>query len=505
MRKLWLPAIIFALANVPIPQSPGSWGTGGCYAQPAAVAVNGPTGWFESASSPGWQCKRANGKIIEWFQPSTGKYLVLVGAGSWPLLDQRWEDRTPPADWIVRGAAKAEPKKVATGEEPGRAPTSGLHFGYGRYDRPNSAAPKVPSPAAPIGHGQKDPPPQVDVDAVMRLGSLVQHIDGTYRDGPDDVFAQAMAPPADDSGKWFISVVSMQACPACVKLKADWKTNDQLRSLAKPEPENQKESWAHFNVYDKDDKSQQWRWASIKVTGFPTVLVQPPRNGSFGDPKTVVYQGTYGGTPDKLAAAIRDAIKRYTAKLPRNLLEVAPVPREIGLAATEEIGQKKTGVDPPWKPAPKVDLPANPSIPAPNPNDQVQVPPAVEPTPINPTTWPWQTWVVAGMGAVFVFSFAPGLKAKLAAAMEKAKQQQGIRPSTPGPAVPPQGGSGTAPPAMSRPAPAPLSLAEHFAQEAQGRRRRLEDDAKTDAALRDYLMAGVRKPEDPPPLLEAPK
>ena len=338
------------------------------------------------------------------------------------------------------------------------------------------------------GFGQKDSKgnPEVDVEAVLRLGSMVQHVDGTFRDGPDELFAQAMAPPPDDSHKWFISVITMQGCGACAKLKADWKTSPDLRALARPDPAEQKESWAHFNSYDRDDKSQQWRWANLKVSGFPTILVQPPRTGQYGDPKTVVYQGTYGGDPRKLADGIRDAIKRYLAKLPRQSSEPAPSPREVGLADVEAVAQK-VGVDPPWKPAPKVDPPINPSILPPDPNDHVQIPPPDAPAPYNPASWSWKTLLAVGCAGLALLLLLPHITPAVKAAMEKAKQGPG-----------PMTLHIIEPPVPSK----PLSLAEHFAAETEERIRRRKEEDETDAAMQKYLDAGrgVRRPDDPPPL-----
>ncbi|HEY1068489.1 MAG TPA: hypothetical protein VGE52_20365, partial [Pirellulales bacterium] len=154
-------------------------------------------------------------------------------------------------------------------------------------------------------------PPEVDRAEVLRLGNVVQHVDGVRGD-PHDAFVEAMGPPASDDDKWFISVLTMQGCGPCVRLKSEWGTNQWLLALANPN--DPKQSWAHYNVYPREDKSQAFRLEGIKVTAYPTVLVQPPRNGRYGDPKTVVFQGTYGGDPERLARQITDAIRRYVAK-----------------------------------------------------------------------------------------------------------------------------------------------------------------------------------------------
>jgi hypothetical protein len=164
--------------------------------------------------------------------------------------------------------------------------------------------------------------PEVDTAEVLRLGNMVQHVDGIGSD-PADSFVEAMGPPASDADKWYISVLSMQGCPACQKLKGDWTTNQWLLALA--DPSDPKKSWAHYNIYLREDRSQAFRFENIKVTAYPTVLVQPPRNGRYGEPKTVVFQGTYGGDPERLARQITEAIRRYVAKFEAAQPAHAPV------------------------------------------------------------------------------------------------------------------------------------------------------------------------------------
>lgn len=234
------------------------------------------------------------------------------------------------------------------------------------------------SPAAP-----KVACPQIDRDAVLRMGDHVQHVDGTIGDG--DRFVRAMGPPESDAGKWFVSVVMVPGCPGWAKLKKEWAASEQLMALAKPD--DQKASWAHFNAYSVNDDSQKWRWGAVKLSGFPTVLVQPPRTGQYGDPSTIVFQQTYGGDPNALAASMRDAIKRYVSALPK---KAEPI-----------------GTDPPWKPVPKNDPPPS-DAPLPNPNDHVRIPPDDK----RPTNLPpWAKWV--GLGGVGLLLVVLGFRGKL--------------------------------------------------------------------------------------------
>lgn len=234
-------------------------------------------------------------------------------------------------------------------------------------------------------HAQSDSP-EVDQAEVMRLGDTVQHV-GDHAAGEEnaDAFIAAMSPPESDADKWFISVLTMKGCAGCEKLKRDWVANEWLLALANPgEP---KKSWAHYKVYDKDDESQKFRWEKIKVTAYPTIVVQPPRSAIYGDAATVVYQGVYQGDPERLARGISSAIRRYIARL-QTIHEAEP-PGLIGQSG------------PPWQPTPRVDpIRPQPNTPFPlfDPTIPPQTPePAPEPVPVS--TFPWSavlTLVMAG-------------------------------------------------------------------------------------------------------------
>ncbi len=214
-------------------------------------------------------------------------------------------------------------------------------------------------------------PVEVDQAEVMRMGDLVQHIDGIRSDGADS-FVEAMAPPATDADKWHISVLSMQGCPACQKLKADWATNPWLLALANPN--DPKQSWSHYNVYMREDRSQAFRFERLKVTAFPTIVVQPPRSGRYGDARTVVFQAAYGGDPERLARDITTAIRRYVAKF-----EASQPPRQAPYRAPEG----SIGVDPPWEPTPQVE-PPSPVAPV-FPDGRPLIPPSPTPDDAAPT------------------------------------------------------------------------------------------------------------------------
>jgi thioredoxin-related protein len=236
-----------------------------------------------------------------------------------------------------------------------------------------------------VGHtaGAQTGGPEVDQAEVLRLGNMVQVVGDGPRATPDtDAYVAAMGPPASDADKWFISVLSMKGCAGCEKLRKDWAANPWLLALANPT--DPKQSWAHYTVYDKDDRSQAFRFENIQVTAYPTILVQPPRSGRYGDASTVVYQGVYGGDPEKLARDVTQAIRQYVTKL-----HSAP-------ARGGEHGQ--VGVDPPWQPVPKVE----PRQPQPN-RPFPPFDPTIPPQPPAPApAFPWSavfSLVLAGFSA----------------------------------------------------------------------------------------------------------
>lgn len=180
---------------------------------------------------------------------------------------------------------------------------------------------------------------EVNQAEIIRLGDMVQRVDGyRYGQAAEDAVVEAMQPPASDADKWFISVIVTKSCTACQRLKADWASDPSLLALA--DPNDPKRSWAHYNVYYHEDESQAWRWEDITITAYPTILVQPPRSNAYGDPATVVYQGTFDGNPRTLASEMAQAIRQYVTKL----------------AEADGISQT-AGASPPWQPAP-VDEPA---------------------------------------------------------------------------------------------------------------------------------------------------
>ena len=217
--------------------------------------------------------------------------------------------------------------------------------------------------------------PHVAEQEILRRGNFVERIDG-YRNDVTDLIAEALRPPADDSNKWFITVITTRNCRYCESLKQAFAASPDLRPFV--DQEEHTNSWAHYNVFAAEDQTQAWRWEGIQLAGYPTLLIQPPRDGRYGDSKTVVMQNTgYDGDSQKLATAIRTAITAYVARFPQQ-------PHRNGIGqTTEPTEQQSRGYEPPFSPPPRV----NPTPYAPMPQLPFDYPPIPQPAPqpmINP-------------------------------------------------------------------------------------------------------------------------
>jgi hypothetical protein len=205
--------------------------------------------------------------------------------------------------------------------------------------------------------------PEVDRGEVDRRGNYVQIVEGARWLG--DEIEQALAPPADDSGKWHITLIKQAGCAPCARMVADFETKEVLKAWVNTADHNK--SWAKYNVFNAEDQSQSWRWKNISIRGYPVLIIQPPMDRKYGDPSTVVMQKTgYNGNAEALTREMRDAIIRYTEQLKK---------------AQRSGVWGQIGVDPPFSPPPKVD----PNIPLPVIPDYVN-PDARTPQPGLPTT-----------------------------------------------------------------------------------------------------------------------
>lgn len=159
-----------------------------------------------------------------------------------------------------------------------------------------------------------EPLPDIVRDEIIRRGDVVEELGQVRTDSPQAYVFAALAPPPDDSHKWYISLITKENCPWCELLKKHFAETEELRAWVNVE--NQAESWAHYNVYRQEDRTQDWRWKNLHIRGYPTLIVQPPRNREWGDPAAVVMQKTgYDGNARALSTAMRKAIETYVRAL----------------------------------------------------------------------------------------------------------------------------------------------------------------------------------------------
>jgi hypothetical protein len=180
-----------------------------------------------------------------------------------------------------------------------------------------------------------------------------------------------MQPPADDSYKWLFTLVVTRNCQWCELARKDFEADPKLKAWV--DAKDYTKSWAHWQIVQIEDQSQAWRWKDFKPARFPALIVQPPVNGSWGDPHTIVFAQQGYLKPADLDAAIRKAIQLYAAKTyPRRLAW------ETSLAVNGGFQQAKAGDQTGgWTPpvAPPAPLPPVPNAPL-YPNVPPQYPPA---------------------------------------------------------------------------------------------------------------------------------
>jgi len=198
-----------------------------------------------------------------------------------------------------------------------------------------SVAPKAetnPVDQQKAAHPQATDPPEpreVDSAEVTRRGDRVTR-SGTGPMGVgEQLLSDATSPPADDSHKWFFSII-VDDGQESQALQYDLKHSPALRAwMNVDEP---KDSWSHCTIYKRGDATQEWRWKGLSFSGYPVMILQPPAklrdenqpdSWEWGNPKTVVWQwDRYDVTKPNRAQirsdAIRTVLKAYIDKLSSN-------------------------------------------------------------------------------------------------------------------------------------------------------------------------------------------
>lgn len=194
---------------------------------------------------------------------------------------------------------------------------------------------------------------------IARRGNMVE-LTGSIRGG---LMAAALAPPADDSCKWYVTLVGKPGEADFEYMRTMIATNKEEHLLAWIDAADAAHSTTHYHTRSIDDVTQRDWLAGLKPAidryGLPMVVVQPPRNGQFGKPETIV-KGIHGRhTARELADLLRDGVITYVRTLEN--------PIQIGHQADE---RTSIGVPPPFNVAPQP-----PAVPAQqNPIPHAQVP-----------------------------------------------------------------------------------------------------------------------------------
>lgn len=167
---------------------------------------------------------------------------------------------------------------------------------------------------------------EVDVAEVLRRGDRVTRSGAGPMSVPDRLIGDAMAPPPDDSHKWFLSIL-VDDGKESQSLLYDLRHSQHLRAWV--DLDEPRQSWAHATIYRYGDESQDWRWKNLKISRLPVMILQPPakllderdpKSWGWGDPKIVVWQWDgYDSTNPARAQlrsdAVRKALTAYVASI----------------------------------------------------------------------------------------------------------------------------------------------------------------------------------------------
>ena len=232
-------------------------------------------------------------------------------------------------------------------------------------------------------HAQTGQPGEVDRAEVLRYGDRAVVAGEGPRSAGELLYTLAMAPPADDSDQWYVTVFGSSKDPATLAVKQAFETDPHLAAFVATPPGEGRRAWAHFNLYFADDPMQKFRFEQFKIsrTGrFPCVVIQPPRDGSFGglvasqvNGKTEVRMAVVDridaaqlGQPADLQRRITASVALWCQKLEQQGF-VPPAKLAAKVRAAESLadrrlvqagGHQQVGF-PPWGP---VNPPAAPSV-----------------------------------------------------------------------------------------------------------------------------------------------
>jgi len=156
--------------------------------------------------------------------------------------------------------------------------------------------------------------PEVAQWEIQRRGNHVE-MTGTYRSG---LMAAALSPPADDSAKWFVTLVYRPGDAASEKMRNMIATDKDIRAWI--DGSNAASSFTHYHerVWDLNGTQADWLAGLVKPVnqfGLPVIVLQPPRSGAFGKPETIVKLLHGVSTGKELSAKLRNAVVAYIQNL----------------------------------------------------------------------------------------------------------------------------------------------------------------------------------------------
>lgn len=163
--------------------------------------------------------------------------------------------------------------------------------------------------------------PTIATEELQRRGPDVEEL-GTIQAGPEAGVRRAMAPPADDSDKWFVNFVGAGTTSTDQEKAATKLLLDDVKALKFSQyvkPGDTANSWGHWQEYRIDDILQK-EWfeeakPQLKQVGLPAIIIQPPANGKYGPNEALVcVVGQYDGRPQYFSELIRARVEAYIHK-----------------------------------------------------------------------------------------------------------------------------------------------------------------------------------------------
>lgn len=228
--------------------------------------------------------------------------------------------------------------------------------------------------------------PPVAQHEIARRGNHVEQT-GTIRSG---LMAAALSPPADDSAKWFLTLVYRPGEEASERMRTSVELSVAMRPWV--DAHDPAKSSMHYQLRSVDDATQSDWLANLRpklaADGLPCVVLQPPKNGRFGSSAVIVklIHGAMSG--EELSRRLRDGIVRYVQTVevastaPSTLdpqlstlagigvpppFDVAPKPRPKPRDEPPEADETVEWPPVPPKTPPPAEPPPNPTVPAPGP------------------------------------------------------------------------------------------------------------------------------------------